>query len=261
MQSIDIDGTAIHYRFSPGRTGERVVVFINSLGTDFRIWDDVIAELGAPYLVYDKRGHGLSAVGPTPYSMEALAQDLADLMDRLEISGAIICGLSVGGQVAQQLYHDRPDLVAGLILCDTAAKIGEPEFWQQRIATIAERGLAAVTDGIMERWFSAAFRHEGGAQYAIARAMFERQPVEGYLATCAAIAAFDRRDDAANIAVPTAVLVGSLDGATPPDVVESFAGLIDGSTFQIIDGAGHLPCIEAPHAVAAALAALQARIQ
>jgi pimeloyl-ACP methyl ester carboxylesterase len=91
--------------------------------------------------------------------------------------------------------------------------------------------------------------------------MFERQPVEGYLATCAAIADFDRRADTASIAVPVSVLVGAEDGATPPDLVAEFARQIAGSQFQIIEGAGHLPCIEAPLPVAAAIAALAERVE
>ena len=86
--------------------------------------------------------------------------------------------------------------------------------------------------------------------------MFERQPVEGYLATCEAIAAFDRRADAKSIVCPVAVLVGSQDGATPPDVVAEFARTIAGANFTIIEGAGHLPCIEEPGHVADAISGL-----
>lgn len=260
MQSMMIGDIAIHYRCVPARNNEPVVVFINSLGTDFRIWDDVLADLNCGYLVFDKRGHGLSGVGATPYTIADLASDLAGLMDGLGVAGAIVCGVSVGGQIAQQLYHVRPDLVAGMVLCDTAARIGEPDFWHQRIDSIRQSGLAAAAPGIMERWFSADFRANGGAGFAIARAMFERQPVEGYLATCAAIASFDRRADAGDIAVPVSILVGSEDGATPPDLVESFANSIPGAQFQIIAGAGHLPCIEAPAQTAAAITELMVRV-
>jgi 3-oxoadipate enol-lactonase len=262
MDCIKIGGIVLHYRQRAAAKGAATIVFINSLGTDFRIWDAVIAALDTDMgiLVYDKRGHGLSSLGETPYSVADHSGDLAGLMDALDLSNAIICGLSVGGQVAQQLYFDRPDLVAGLVLSDTAAKIGEPDFWNARIETIARDGLGSVTDGIMERWFSRRFRTSGDPLYAVSRAMFERQPVEGYLATCAAIAGFDRRADTASITVPTSVLVGSEDGATPPDLVGAFADAIPGSDFQIIDGAGHLPCIETPQPVASTIAALAARI-
>jgi 3-oxoadipate enol-lactonase len=262
MDCITVGDIVLHYRARAAANGAATIVFINSLGTDFRIWDAVVAALDTNLgiIVYDKRGHGLSSLGETRYSIADHSGDLAGLMDVLDISSAIICGLSVGGQVAQQLYFDRPDLVSGLVLCDTAARIGEPDFWHRRIETISRHGLASVTNGIMERWFSAAFRTSGDPLYAISRAMFERQPVEGYLATCAAIAGFDRRADTAAISVPTSVLVGSEDGATPPDLVRAFADAIPDSDFQIIDGAGHLPCIETPEPVAAAIAALAARV-
>ncbi|RDE09719.1 3-oxoadipate enol-lactonase [Pelagibacterium lacus] len=261
MQAKQIGDVVVHYRHDPAPAGRATVVFINSLGTDFRIWDDVRAELDCGTLAFDLRGHGLSGIGRTPYAIADLAGDLAGLMDALEIGAAVICGLSVGGQVAQELYHRRPDLVAGLVLCDTAARIGEPDFWNQRIATIRQSGLAAAAPGILARWFGAAFREKGGAQFQLAAAMFERQPVEGYLATCAAIAAYDRRADAAAIAVPVSVVVGSEDGATPPALVEAFAASIPGATFQIIEGAGHLPCVEAPGTVAAAIAGLIGRVE
>lgn len=262
MDCIKVGDIALHYRACAAANGAATVVFINSLGTDFRIWDAVIAALDTDLgiVVYDKRGHGLSALGETPYSIADLAGDLSGLLDALAISKAVICGLSVGGQVAQQLYFERPDLVSGLVLCDTAAKIGEPDFWNQRIETIARDGLASVTDGIMERWFSKRFRTSGDPLFIVSRTMFERQPVDGYLATCAAIAGFDRRADTGAISVPTTVLVGSEDGATPPDLVRGFADAIPDSDFQIIEGAGHLPCIETPQPVAAAIGALVARV-
>ena len=213
MQSIEIDTVVHHFSHRPATGGAPCIVFINSLGTDFRIWDGVVdlLEGGWGVLRYDMRGHGLTGVGPVPYTMDGLAGDLASLLHHNGIENAVICGVSVGGQVAQQLYHRCPHLVSGLVLCNTAAKIGEPAFWARRIEAIARDGLASVTDAIMERWFSPEFRASGGPQYSLARAMFERQPVEGYLATCEAIAAFDRRADAKSIACPVAVLVGSQD--------------------------------------------------
>ena len=262
MDCVRLGDVVIHYRSRPAAEGAPTVAFINSLGTDFRIWDGVLDALDPAYgvLVYDKRGHGLSSVGKTPYGMADHAGDLAGLMDALGIKNALICGLSVGGPIAQQLYFDRPDLVAGILFCDTAAKIGEADFWNQRIETISRNGLASVTEGIMERWFSRRYREADKPEYAIARAMFERQPVEGYLATCAALAGFDRRADIGKIAVPVSVVVGSEDGSTPPELVEVFAREIPGSEFGVIEGAGHLPCIEAPEAVAGAIVGLAARI-
>lgn len=263
MKSLNLADVVVHYRFRPAAAGAPVVVFINSLGTDLRIWDDVIEGLpeGFGTLCYDKRGHGLSGIGRTPYSIADHADDLARLMGGLGLAEAVLCGVSVGGQIAQQLYFARPDLVSGILFSNTAARIGDADFWHQRIENISRSGLAAAAEGIMERWFSEGFRMSGNPKYVLARAMFERQPLEGYLATCAAIASFDRRTDAGRIAVPASVLAGGEDGATPPDVVEAFARMLPEAEFSIIDGVGHLPCIETPDAVSVAIAALTQRIE
>ena len=122
LQVTVLNDVALHYRYKPG-TGTPIV-FLNSLGTDFRIWDQVIGglDLDAPILCIDKRGHGLSDDGMI--SMTALVGDVATLMDHLDMQPALICGVSVGGMIAQGLAVDRSDLVAGLILCCTGAKIG-----------------------------------------------------------------------------------------------------------------------------------------
>lgn len=262
MDCAIIDGVTLSYRHDGADRAGPTLVFINSLGTDFRIWDPVIAELGGdfPVLLYDKRGHGLSDVGPTPYAMADHAGDLAGLMDRLGIAEAVICGLSVGGQIAQELYHTRPDLVAGLVICGSAAKIGEADFWRQRMSAIEENGIAAIAEGIMERWFTPAFRKPDNPLYLASRNMLLRQPVEGYVATCGAIAGFDRRADCAAIAVPAAVLVGDQDGATPPRAVEEFAAALPDASFEIVEGAGHIPPLEAPQRVAATIKGLVARL-
>lgn len=262
MQAITIGGNALHYCRTGRIKAKRAVVFINSLGTDMRIWDAVVAGLGEGWqsVRYDKRGHGLSDVGAAPYTMADHADDLSGLLDHLGLKDAIVCGVSVGGQIAQELYARRPDLVAGMVLCATAAKIGEPEFWHQRISVIEKNGLASMTDSIMERWLSPAYRSADNPNYQLARNMFERQPVAGYLGTCAAIAGFDRRTDAAAISVPVAVVAGALDGATPPELVRAFAGAIPGASFTLVDGVGHLPCIEAPETVCTAISEIAERL-
>ncbi len=213
MQFARINDITIHYQVI-GATGDRpVLVFANSLGTDFRIWRDVIVRLAGDFAIvlYDKRGHGLSDIGPTPYAIEDHANDLAGLLDMLSVKQAIICGLSVGGLIAQSLYQRRPDLVRALVLCDTAHKIGTAETWAARIAAVEERGIEAIADSVLERWFTPAFRRPENIAYAGYRNMLVRQPVTGYVATCAAIRDADYTEAAARIAVPTLCVVGDQD--------------------------------------------------
>ena len=93
-----INGTHIHYAQTGPKDGP-VLVFSNSLGTDLRIWDDVVAGLSDRFniVTYDKRGHGLSGIGDAPYDVALHANDLIGLLDHLGLDQVIICGLSVGG--------------------------------------------------------------------------------------------------------------------------------------------------------------------
>lgn len=248
LQFAYLNGVAIHYQTIGAPAGKPVIVFANSLGCDFRIWRDVIVRLVGDFAVvaYDKRGHGLSDIGEAPYSMDDHIDDLAALLDHLQVRDAIICGLSVGGMIAQGLYARRKDLVRALILCDTAPKIGDMDSWNSRIATAEADGIAALADGILEKWFTPAFRSADNADFAGYRNMLTRAPLEGYIGTCAALRDCDLTDQARQIGVPTLCVVGEQDGSTPPDLVLAMAKLIPAARYEAIANAGHIPCVEQP---------------
>ncbi|WP_417580273.1 3-oxoadipate enol-lactonase [Pelagibacterium sp.] len=252
MQFVKIDDAVLHYQVIGGPENGPVLVFANALGTDFRIWRDVIVRLVGKFtiLTYDKRGHGLSETGEGPVTIERHAEDLAAIMDHAGLGSAIICGLSVGGLIAQQLYIDRRDLVSALVLCDTAARLGTPDSWNHRIATVEANGIAALSETVMPNWFTSAFRSERGAELSGYRTMLERQPVGGYIATCAALRDADLREKARQIGVPSICIVGEHDGSTPPEIVAELAKSIPGSRFEVIKGAGHMPCVETPEQLA-----------
>lgn len=248
MQFARINEIVLHYQVIDAPQGRPTLVFSNSLGTDFRIWRDVVVRLAgeANIITYDKRGHGLSDAPPAPYAMDDHVDDLSGLLDHLEIKNAIVCGVSVGGQIAQGLYAKRPDLVRALVLCDTAHKVGTDDFWNERIARVEGEGIASMSDAILERWFSPEFRAPDNIALSGYRNMLERQTVAGYSGTCAALRDTDFTDAAGKIEVPTLCVVGDDDESTPPALVKELAGLIPGSKFETIKGAGHLPCIETP---------------
>jgi 3-oxoadipate enol-lactonase len=161
--------------------------------------------------------------------------------------------LSIGGMIAQSLVSMRPDLVRGLVLMDTAHKIGTPQVWAERIAAIRAGGIASIADAILTRWFTPDFHRERAAELAGWRNMLSRTPVEGYLGCCAAIRDADLTATARAVAVPTLCMVGDADGSTPPELVAELASLVPGARLVTIAGAGHVPCVERPEAVAEAM--------
>lgn len=255
MPFATLNGVTLHYDLVGDPATRPVVAFSNSLGTDFRIWDAVIGALGddCAYLLYDKRGHGLSDAPPAPYVMDQHVGDLAALLDHVGIAGAVICGLSVGGLIAQGLYQARPDLVRALVLCDTGHKIGNAAMWNDRIAAVERAGIASIAEGILERWFSPAYRIPDNPAFAGYRNMLVRTPVAGYAGTGSAIRDTDYTAAAGRIGCPTLCMVGEHDGATPPALVQELAGLVPGARCEVIAGAGHLPCLEQPAVVAGLL--------
>jgi 3-oxoadipate enol-lactonase len=224
------------------------VVLINSLGTDFRIWDDVAWSLTGRYRVVrsDKRGHGLSEIRTGPATMADFATDLAALLDRLLIARAHVVGVSIGGLIAQELYRVRQDLVASLILSDTAHRIGTLESWNARISKVEVGGIEAIADGIMQVWFSRSYQAKCLEAVAGWRSMLTRTPLDGYLMACRAIRDADLTEHAKKIKVPTLCVVGDEDGSTPVALVRELSSLVPGARFDVVVGAGHLPCIEKP---------------
>jgi 3-oxoadipate enol-lactonase len=239
----------LHARIE-GREHAPALVFSNSLGTDLRVWDALIPHLptGLRLIRYDKRGHGLSDCPAQPWGMGDHVADLTGLMDALELRDAVVCGLSVGGMIAQGLAAERPDLVRGLVLCDTAAKIGSPEMWDSRIEAIRKGGIDSLAGTILERWFTRRFR-EHSPEFPLWRNMLLRTPVEGYTGTCAAIRDTDLMESTSRLRLPCLAVCGTEDGATPPDLVRETAALIPGSRFELIRNAGHLPPAEQPEAL------------
>jgi len=254
MKAARIDGNTIHYRLA-GREAGHTLVFINSLGTDWRVWEDVAGRLGdrCRLLFHDKRGHGLSDAPEGPLRMDDHVSDLAGLMDELAVGQATICGLSVGGMIALGLAAARPELVRALVLCDTGHRIGTAELWNERIDTVTGQGMEPLADAVMERWFSPGFRERRPETVALWRNMVVRTPAPGYAATCAAIRDADLTDAARSLAAPALCLGGTDDLSTPPALMRELADLIPDSRHRPVEGAGHLPTVEAPDVVAAAI--------
>jgi 3-oxoadipate enol-lactonase len=245
------NGLTTHYTLEG--TGEGIpLVFINALGTDLRIWDGVRPHLTDrhPVLRFDKRGHGLSDCPPAPYSIHDFSADLLGLLDQLEISQAIIAGISVGGMIALDFAASWPERVYSMILCDTAPVIGTANLWNDRIDKLREQGMQSMAEAILARWFAPTYKENSPAAYQGYYNMLTRMPVEGYTGTCEAIRDADLTEAARKITANTLVLCGAEDISTPPDLVRGLVELMPNAEFREIPGAGHSTCIEQPDAVA-----------
>ena len=245
MKYAHLENTKLHYRIDGPEDGAPVV-FANSLGTDLRLWDPIMPLLpkGLRILRFDKRGHGLSSCPPAPYSMGALISDTEQLMDHTGFKDALFVGLSIGGMIAQGLAVKRLDLIRPMVLSNTAAKIGNPSMWAERIAAVNAGGIESLADAVMERWFSKDFCN--GPDINLWRNMLVQQRDEGYAGCSAAISGTDFYTPTSGLRLPTLGIAGSEDGSTPPDLVRETIDLILGSQFHLIRKAGHLPCVEQP---------------
>lgn len=249
MQTVISHGLHLHVRDEGPRDGA-VLLFCNSLGTDMLVWDALLPHLPAPLrkVRFDKRGHGLSDASPSPYAMDQLVDDVEAICAALALRRVILVGLSIGGVIGIGLAARRPDLVRGLVLMDTAARIGTAESWEARIRAIREGGLAAMADTILQRWFTPQFL-ASNPQAALWRNMVLRTSRDGYLGCCTALAAADFTEQAKTLPMPVIAMAGDQDGSTPPELVRATADLC-GAPFHVITGAGHLPCVEQPEQTA-----------
>jgi len=243
----------LHYRLS-GTFGAPWLVFVNSLATDLRLWDSVIERIGGRFriLTFDLRGHGLSDCPPGPWTIADLADDLLALTAYLKIERFALCGISVGGLIAQDIAIRAPDRLTAAVLSNTGMKIGTDAIWNSRLETAAKQGMDALVDGTMERWFTTPFRTDP-ARLTPWHRMVSRSPVAGFSNTGAAIRDADYTATAGTIRTPSLVIVGEQDGGTPPDLGKALAEAIPNAQLEIMPGVAHLPNVEDPDAYAVLL--------
>ncbi|MBI1198640.1 MAG: 3-oxoadipate enol-lactonase [Phenylobacterium sp.] len=229
------------------------VVLLHSIGCDHRMWTEQMPALAEWRTIRpDIRGHGRSDAPAGDYALPRLADDVLRILDALDVERAVVCGLSLGGVIAQALALRAPSRVRGLALANTAARIGAAEAWTQRAALVRAEGLGAVAEMAMARFFSPTFRTEHAADVAAFRNGLLATSPQGYAGCCAVLRDADLTRQIARIAAPTLVIGGALDVSTPPEQTRSLADAIPGATYVELDAA-HLSNVERPKAFAAAL--------
>ena len=213
------------------------------------MWQLQIAALQKDYYVvcYDTRGHGASSAPQGPYSIDQLGTDVIQLLDHLNIKKASFCGISMGGLTGQWLAIHHPDRFNHVIVCNTAAKIGQAQAWNERAALVREQGLKPIADTAASRWFTEPFIQSNTAiVQSLSNDLGAGSP-EGYASCCEALAKADVREELASIEVPVLIIAGQQD---PVTTVEDGQYMLDRiSKAQLFEiNASHISNIEQPEA-------------
>ncbi|MER6690547.1 bifunctional 3-oxoadipate enol-lactonase/4-carboxymuconolactone decarboxylase PcaDC [Streptomyces minutiscleroticus] len=243
-------GKLLHHR-AEGPESAPPLLLGPSLGTSLALWDGLAPELSAAHRVvrWDLPGHGGSPadlIGPG-----ATVADLADLVlalaDSLGIGRFAYAGVSLGGAVGLHLAAHRPERIERLAVICTSAHFNGARPWEERAELVRREGLAPVAASADGRWFTPGFT--------VPRLVEDHRTADpgAYAACCDALAAFDLRERLPSITVPTLLVAGREDPATPPSHLREIADAVPGSALAEIPGASHLAPAERPEAVLAAL--------
>src|SRR5262245_12713239 len=240
------------------------VALIHSLALDRSVWDGVVARLKdeAEILTFDCRGHGRSLRTPGPYTAQMFARDLAELLDHVGWDGAVVAGCSMGGNVAQAFAAQYPQRTAALGLIDTTAWYGADAAakFKERANMARSKGLRSMIDFQLTRWFSDDFRASHPEVLGRTTNIFVANDVDCYAASCELLGAADTRAQLGAFRMPTTIVVGEEDYATPVAMARQLHEAIPQSTLSIIPGARHLTPIEFPDRIAAELRGLLGRV-
>jgi 3-oxoadipate enol-lactonase len=233
--SYDVDGPA----------DAPAVMLINSIAATRELWARQMPALTGRYRVlrYDARGHGRSSAPAAEYTLEQLGGDALAILDDAGVEAAHACGISLGGLTAQWLGVHAPKRVRSLVLANTAARIGTVQSWTERIALVREKGMSAVAELTIPRWFSPEFQERDPDTVHGFRTMIQACPVEGYLGCCATLRDADLREEIASIATPALVIASTADAATPAEGLAFIRDRIPGARMVTMESR-HLSNIE-----------------
>lgn len=246
MPTFTSNDAQINYQ-TFGDAAKPALVFSNSLGTNFKMWQPQIDFFQQDFFVicYDTRGHGASSAPQGPYSIDQLGQDVVNLLDHLNIEKAAFCGISMGGLTGQWLAINRPERFNQVVVCNTAAKIGQEQAWNDRAALVREQGLQPIASTAASRWFTEPFIQSNTAVVESLSNDLGAGSPEGYASCCEALAEADLREKLKTITVPTLVVAGLQDPVTTIADGEYMVEHIPNSQLFKID-ASHISNIEQP---------------
>ncbi len=253
---IKANNIQMNYELSE-KKGAPIVVLSHSLSSSLLMWDPQIDALKPHFQVlrYDTRGHGESDASPGPYTLELLAEDVVKLLDALGIDRVHFVGLSMGGMIGQCLGLNYSRRLRSLVLCDTAAIIpaeAQP-IWEERFDKARKKGMEALVEETMERWFTPAFLKQSPPMVGLIRKQVLATPVTGYFGCGEAIRRLNYLNRLSEIKLPTLIIVGEDDPGTPVSASQAMHERIPNSKLVILPSARHLSNIEQTDAFNAAL--------
>lgn len=253
---IEVNGAEIHYVID-GAKDAPWVTFSHSIAADHSFWEDQVAALAGRFriLYYDTRGHGRSATGDAPYSLELLAGDVIALWDRLGIARSHFVGLSLGGMTGMVLGFEHPGRVHKLVIANarSSSNADFKSLWDQRMALARADGMAAIADASLGRWFTPDFADREPRRMARVRAVIEACPVEGFRGAAMAIRDIDFHGRLGALECPTLFIAGAEDGACPAADIHADHLAVPGSRYMELSPAAHISNLEQPQAFNEAL--------
>jgi len=248
---LSLDGRRIAYDLL-GSDEAPVVCFTHSLAADGGMWAEqvpVLLAMGWRVLRLDMRGHGGSDPVAGPYTMGALAGDVAGALDGLGIKRVHFVGLSIGGMLGQAFALEYPERLISAVWCDTRPSTPTEGIgaWAERIATVEKAGsVAPLADATVDRWFTDAFRPRNPARWTQIRDTVAATSPAGYVGCCQAIMDFDFAPRLPAVKAPVLVLCGAQDIGTPPAENRRIAALVTQGHYEEIADARHFPNVEHP---------------
>ncbi|MEQ9620179.1 MAG: alpha/beta fold hydrolase [Deltaproteobacteria bacterium] len=248
MPRVKINSVSLNYELT-GRGP--IVVFINGLTMDLNGWLLQVDPFGGKYSVlrYDCRGQGLSDKPDSPYSQEMHAEDLRNLLQKLDIPKAHIIGLSNGGMIAQHFALLCPEKIGALVLVDTCSYVGKLleltiESW---IRAAEEGGGSLRYDAALPYLFSEAFTKKNIDKILVMKEVsIQNNPVKTFINLAKASMRHDLSERISDISCPTLIIAGEEDILIPPRYSRILTQSIKNSKLVILKNCGHVPPIEIP---------------
>lgn len=236
--------------FKKGNPKNQSIIFVHGFPFDHFMWDKQINFLSADYycVTYDVRGLGKSKFGDGQFTMEMFVDDLELVMDELNLTKTIICGLSMGGYISLRAVEKFENKLGGLILIDTKSEADTNQAKLNRASGIKRiniEGSNVFVEDFMQNCFSKEFINKQSEEYKRIvehSYKFNSIGIKGCLLAMAGRT--DTTDYLNKIKIPIVVLCGEKDQLTPPEVMKNMSAKIKNSKYFIVPGAGHISPVE-----------------